>query len=39
MTGSDMIVAVPWVIFAVGLLILFIRLLSARRGRPRGGGR
>jgi hypothetical protein len=35
MTGSDVIVAIPWMIFAIALLVLFIRLLSARRGGPR----
>jgi len=26
MTGSDLIVAAPWIVFSIGLLILFIRL-------------
>ena len=43
MTGSDLIVAAPWIIFAVCLAVLCIRLLRARRPaqgrRPRGGGK
>jgi hypothetical protein len=31
MTGSDLIVVVPWIIFAVWLVVLCIRLLRARR--------
>jgi hypothetical protein len=27
MTGSDLIVAAPWIVFCIALLILFIRLL------------
>ena len=27
MTGSDLIVAAPWIVFCIGLLILFFRLL------------
>ena len=32
MTASDLIVAAPWIVFCIGLLILFIRL---RRGHGR----
>jgi hypothetical protein len=43
MTGSDLIVVAPWIIFAVCLAVLCIRLLRARRSasgrRPRGGGK
>jgi hypothetical protein len=35
MTGSDLIVAAPWIIFGVGLAVLCIRLLRARRSAPR----
>jgi hypothetical protein len=42
MTGSDLIVVAPWIIFAVCLTVLCIRLLrprrSAPRSRPRGAG-
>jgi hypothetical protein len=31
MTGSDLIVIAPWIIFAVCLVVLCIRLLRARR--------
>jgi hypothetical protein len=31
MTGSDLIVVAPWIIFAVWLVVLCIRLLRARR--------
>ncbi len=31
MTGSDLIVAAPWIIFAVALAAVCIRLLRARR--------
>jgi hypothetical protein len=35
MTGTDLIVAAPWIIFAVGLSMVCIRLLRARRAaRP-----
>ncbi len=27
MTGSDLIVAAPWIVFGIGLLVLCIRLL------------
>lgn len=30
MTASDLIVAVPWIIFSIGLLALLIRLLRSR---------
>jgi len=31
MTGSDLIVAAPWIVFSVCLAVLCIRLLRARR--------
>jgi len=31
MTGSDLIVVAPWIIFAIVLVVLCIRLLRARR--------
>lgn len=35
MTGTDLIVAAPWIIFAAGLSVVCIRLLRARRAaRP-----
>jgi len=37
MTGSDLILVAPWIIFAVCLAVLCARLLRARRtarGRP-----
>ncbi|HJY59930.1 MAG TPA: TraR/DksA C4-type zinc finger protein [Streptosporangiaceae bacterium] len=30
MTGSDLIVAAPWILFAIGLAVIYIRLLRAR---------
>ena len=30
MTRSDLIVAAPWIVFAVGLALISIRLLRAR---------
>jgi hypothetical protein len=35
MTGSDLIVLAPWIVFAVCLVLLCIRLLRARRSAPR----
>jgi hypothetical protein len=35
MTGSDLIVLAPWIIFAMCLLVLCTRLLRARRPAPR----
>jgi hypothetical protein len=35
MTGSDLIVLAPWVIFCVCLAVLCIRLLRARRSAQR----
>jgi hypothetical protein len=35
MTASDLIVLAPWIIFAIGLLVLCTRLLRARRTAPR----
>jgi hypothetical protein len=31
MTGSDLIVVAPWIIFAIWLVVLCIRLRRARR--------
>jgi uncharacterized membrane protein YecN with MAPEG domain len=31
MTGSDLMVVAPWIIFAIWLTVLCIRLLRARR--------
>jgi len=31
MTGSDLIVVVPWIVFSVCLAVLCIRLIRARR--------
>jgi len=41
MTGSDLIVMAPWIIFAVCLVVLCARLLRARRSarRPPSGRR
>jgi hypothetical protein len=35
MTGSDLIVLAPWIIFAVCLVVLCACLLRARRPAPR----
>ncbi len=35
MTGNDLIVAAPWIIFGVSLAVLCIRLLRARRPAQR----
>jgi hypothetical protein len=35
MTGSDLIVLTPWIIFAVCLVVLCTRLLRARRSARR----
>jgi hypothetical protein len=35
MTGSDLIVLAPWIIFAIGLLVLCTQLLRARRPASR----
>jgi hypothetical protein len=35
MTGSDLMVVAPWIIFAVCLAVLCIRLLCARRSAQR----
>ena len=35
MTGSDLIVVVPWIIFAVCLVVLCVSLIRARRSAPR----
>jgi hypothetical protein len=41
MTGSDLIVVAPWIIFAVWLAVLCVRLFRARRlaQRPPSGRR
>jgi hypothetical protein len=41
MTGTDLIVLTPWIIFAVCLVVLCARLLCARRSaqRPPSGRR
>jgi hypothetical protein len=31
MTGSDLIVAAPWIVFGIGLSLLCLRLLRSRR--------
>jgi len=35
MTGSDLIVLAPWIIFAICLVVLCARLLRARRSAHR----
>jgi hypothetical protein len=35
MTGSDLIVVAPWIIFAICLALLCARLIRARRSRQR----
>ena len=35
MTGSDLIVVAPWIIFAVCLVVLCVSLIRARRSAPR----
>jgi hypothetical protein len=35
MTGSDLIVLAPWIIFGICLVVLCVRLLSARRSASR----
>jgi hypothetical protein len=35
MTGSDLIVLAPWIIFAICLVVLCTCLLRARRSAPR----
>lgn len=35
MSGSDLIVAAPWIAFGVGVLILCVRLLLSRRAMTR----
>ena len=35
MTGSDLIVLLPWIIFAVGVVVLGISLWCARRSARR----
>jgi len=39
MTGSDLILVVPWLIFAVCLAVLCARLVRSRRSAPRQGDR
>jgi hypothetical protein len=41
MTGSDLIVAAPWILFAIGLAVIYVRLRRARhagRQPPRQSG-
>jgi hypothetical protein len=33
MTGSDLIVVAPWVIFGLGLAFVYVRLRASRRRR------
>lgn len=35
MAGSDLIVAAPWIIFGICLLVLLLRLIRARRSAQR----
>ena len=35
MTGSDLIVAAPWIIFGICLLVILLRLIRARRSAQR----
>jgi hypothetical protein len=35
MTGSDLIVLAPWIVFGVCLVVLCVRLFRARRSAPR----
>jgi hypothetical protein len=35
MTGSDLIVLAPWIIFAISVAVLCARLLRARRSASR----
>jgi hypothetical protein len=35
MTGNDLIVIAPWVIFGAALAVVLVRLLSSRHGRGR----
>ena len=41
MTGSDLVVLAPWIIFAICLVVLCARLIRARRSasRPPSGRR
>ena len=39
MSGDDLIVAAPWLVFAVGLAVLGWRLAAGRRRRRRGRAR
>ncbi len=33
MTGSDLIVVAPWVVFGLGLAFVYVRLRASRRRR------
>ena len=35
MSGSDLIVAAPWIAFGIALLVLLIQLLRSRRASDR----
>ena len=35
MTGSDLIVVAPWIVFGVCLVVLCVSLFRARRSAPR----
>jgi len=39
MSGSDLIVAAPWIVFGIGLLVLLVRLLRSRRASARRSAR
>ena len=39
MTGNDLIVLVPWVVFGAATAIICARLLTSRSPRRRGKGR
>jgi hypothetical protein len=36
MNGSDLLVVAPWIVFALCLVVLCVRLLRARVAHPRG---
>ena len=37
MSGNDLIVAAPWILFAVALTVVCVLLLRSRRAEPRHG--
>ena len=39
MTGTDLIVAAPWIVFGIALLALLVRLFRARRASSRRSAR